>query len=808
MKQFISFYLLLACLTPQLFFANSVSSEEKNNPQTSETRGVVSGSVYDKTYNEPLAYVTIAIKNTSGEIVTGTISDENGEFSVNTLSEGKYLVEIQYIGFNTYSKEIEITKDNAKINLGLIQLEEAVAALDEVTVVAERSTMVQKIDRKVITVGKDLTTVGATASEIMNNIPSVNVDQDGNISLRGNANVRILIDGRPTNMDAAQILRQIPSTSIKQIELITNPSAKYDPQGMSGIINIILHKNSNNGFNGDINLNLTEGENARFNSNINLNYRQGKFNFYGTYGAYAGMFANDGRITKYNNPDTNIDESSLERFLGTNNRKTHLLKFGVDFHANDRNTFSAYTTKNIFESDFYTDITVDFFAEGIPSIAQIADFRSDNNINIYNFAYKHKFNDQGHEIHLEADYNTYESDEIARFSSPTHGAQNYRDLVDYKRDLTTINLDYTNPLSETSKLELGLEARFQRTDNNYDTNNATLNNADFFYHRDILSGYATFGQNFDKWAYQFGARLESYKVDAAFNQEGEETSFFTDDIFTVYPSAFVSYNLNEKNTVQLSYSRRVDRPGIQQISPIREFSTPQITVRGNQELVPQFTNSIEINYTKQLEKGSFTAGAFYRMIRDEINIAIQIDPLDPTRLIQSFDNFDDNNAYGFEFSGSYKPTKWWSVNASFDLYVQNLNGIVGTENVTVENTAYTARMNNSFKATKDLTFQLFGFYRGPNSMLQFDIEEMYFVNAGFRYNMLQGRATFSFNFNDIFDTQRSIVTTDRPTPFDGTFLWESQTWMVGLSYRFGGSNNKALQRKQRDANEASGGGFF
>jgi len=196
------------------------------------------------------------------------------------------------------------------------------------------------------------------------------------------------------------------------------------------------------------------------------------------------------------------------------------------------------------------------------------------------------------------------------------------------------------------------------------------------------------------------------------------------------------------------------------------------------------------------------------MIRDEINIAIQIDPLDPTRLIQSFDNFDDNNAYGFEFSGSYKPTKWWSFNASFDLYIQNLNGVVGTENVTVENTAYTARMNNSFKATKDLTFQLFGFYRGPNSMLQFDIEEMYFVNAGFRYNMLQGKATFSFNFNDIFDSQRSIVTTDRPTPFDGRFLWESQTWMVGLSYRFGGSNNKSLQRKQRDANEASGGGFF
>src|SRR5690554_3995177 len=358
-----------------------------------QNNGSISGSVSDQTLQEGIPYATIALKE-NDQVITGIMTQDNGIFTLKNLPLKKYTVEVAFIGYKTYTTVVDLTQSK-DVDLGKIFLEEDAILLEGIEIVAEQSTIEQKIDRKVINVGRDLLTAGATASEIMNNIPSVNVDQDGNISLRGNANVRILIDGRPTNMDAAQILRQIPSTSIKQIELITNPSAKYDPQGMSGIINIILHKNSNNGFNGDINLNLTKGENARFNSNINLNYRQGKFNFYGTYGAYTGKFANDGRITKFNNPDTVIDESSLESFIGINDRKTHLLKFGVDFHANDRNTFSVYTTKNIFESNFYTDIAVDFFDEGMPSITQIADFKSDNNINIYNFAYKHKLNDQG-----------------------------------------------------------------------------------------------------------------------------------------------------------------------------------------------------------------------------------------------------------------------------------------------------------------------------------------------------------------------------------------------------------------------------
>ena len=221
--------------------------------------GTVTGTVLDREFNQPIPYATISVSNPAGEVVTGTVSSEEGTFSLEKLPEGKYTYNVQNMGYATFTQEVEISSARQKIELGIVYLDASVAELDDVNIVAEVSTIEQRIDRKVVNVGKDLTTAGASAADIMNNIPSVSVDQDGNVALRGNPNVRILIDGKPSNMDAATVLKTIPSTSIKQIELITNPSAKYNPEGMSGIINIILHKNSNMGFNGDLSGGLTIG---------------------------------------------------------------------------------------------------------------------------------------------------------------------------------------------------------------------------------------------------------------------------------------------------------------------------------------------------------------------------------------------------------------------------------------------------------------------------------------------------------------------------------------------------------------------
>ncbi|KAA1243232.1 TonB-dependent receptor [Aquimarina sp. RZ0] len=769
--------------------------------------GTVTGKVIDKNLKQPIPYATIIINDGAGKVISGGITTDDGIFLIKDIANGTYILKVQFIGYTSYSQSIEVSRKNKDIDVGIITLEENVESLDDVTIVAERTTIEQKIDRKVINVGKDLTTTGGSAAEIMNNIPSVNVDQDGNIALRGNQNVRILVDGKPTNISPTQLLKQIPSTSIKKIELITNPSAKYNPEGLSGIINIVLHKNSNIGFNGNINLGLNFDKNARFNSSIDLNYRAGKVNIYGNYGSNITKNLNGGFVQRE-------DENLRQNFSFLDNNKSHLFKIGFDYYVNDKNTVSVYTNQNLF--DGLTSGTTEIIQDNQNDLIQDLISDSDNLGSTYNFDYKHDFKKDGHNIELEIDYNVFESDndDDFRFIGEDVFFTDYNDLINNERKNTTINLDYVNPLSEKTKLELGYETRLRRTDNDYQS--TLFPNSTYVYDRDIHSFYATYGKNYKKWSYQVGARVESYQVEAILDGQ----NVFDDDIFTVYPSGFLTYTPGEKDTYQLSYSRRVDRPGLNQVNPIREFSTPRITSVGNPMLDPQFTNSIEFNYIRRIKGGSVTGGVFYRIINDEINQTLLQDPTREDGQILTFENFDNNTAYGIEISSNYKPTKWWNFNASFDLYGQTQQGII--EDIEIVNNQevgvlvdkevdafiYNFRINNNFKATKNLTFQLFGLYRGEQEGIQFKSKPFYFVNTGARYNFLDGKGTASINFNDIFNTMRFRFSGDEPYPQNGQFQGETQTIFLGLSYRFGSGKNRKVSRKRRDKNEKSGGGIL
>ncbi len=788
-----------------LFFLSFWSIATIAQPKNDAIVGTIKGKVIDKNLKEPIPYATIVINEGVDKIISGGITTETGEFLIVDIPTGNYTLKIQFIGYATHSQPIEISRKSKDIDVGIITLEETAESLEGVTVIAERTTIEQKIDRKVINVGKDLTTTGGTAAEIMNNIPSVNVDQDGNIALRGNQNVRILIDGKPTNISATQLLKQIPSTSIKKIELITNPSAKYNPEGMSGIINIVLHKNSNIGFNGNINMGVNFDKNARFNNSIDLNYRTGKVNVYGNYGTNITKNLNAGFVFRE-------DDNTTQNFTFLDNNKSHLFKIGLDYYINDNNTISIYTNQNLFDglTNGITDVL--FLNNDQNDLIQNLVSDSDNLGSTYNFDYKHDFKKEGHNIELEVDYNVFDGDNDDDFSfiGGDGSFSGYNDLINNDRKNTTINLDYVNPLSETAKLELGYETRLRRTDNIYQS--TLFPNSDFKYDRDIHSLYATYGNSLEKWSYQIGARFESYQVDSVFKEKLESgddrIQEFEDDILTVYPSAYLTYSPGEKNSYQLSYSRRVDRPGLNQVNPIREWSVPRITSRGNQSLEPQFTNSIEANYTRKLEKGSFTSGVFYRLIDNEINQTLITDPVQNNSQILTFDNFDNNSAYGVELSGNYKATKWWSFNASFDLYGQTQKGIVDDIAREVDAVIYNFRINNSLKATKNLTFQVFGFYRGPQEGVQFKTKSFYFINTGARYNFLEGKGTFSINYNDIFNTLRFRFESDVPFQQNGRFKGETQTVYLGLSYRFGSGKNRKASRKRREDNEKSGGGIL
>ncbi len=786
--------------------------------------GIISGSVIDAVTGEPMPYVNVVIRNSGDSIITGGITDNNGDFLIDAIPEGKNKVEVQFIGYEKITREIDVSRAHIMHELSTITLSESSQMLEEVVVRGEISTVTQKIDRKVINVGKDLTSTGTTASELLNNVQSVSVDgQTGNISLRGNENVKILVDGRPTNVSAAQLLKQIPSSSIKSIELITNPSAKYNPEGMSGIINIVLHKNAMMGFNGSVNGGLTVGKNVRYNGATDLNFRTGKVNLFANYGGNTGKSEGGGEVWR-------TDNASHSIFTNENINTSHLFKVGADLYLNESNTLSVYTTQNLYDGNRKAGVLINF--EDILNSDNFSENIQDNYTGAYNLNFIHDFGREGHNIEFEISHSISDQGEEGNYEevmNPADLTSNYTDQVTDNVTGTVVNLDYTNPLSEKTKLEMGLESRTSTTRNLYETdrhqflyddNNmripdgdgwfltAPMGNSSFSYDRNIYSAYTNFNQEFGKLALQLGVRVEQYQVEAIFNQ-AEETEDYRDEKLTAYPSGFLTYSPGEKNQFQLSYSRRVDRPGIDQVNPIRSnWSSPLIIFVGNPELRPQFTNSYEINYTRRLKKGSVTLGTFYRRISDNIIRYTNADPLDDNKVEVTYANAEGASRYGVEMSGMIRPTGWWSINASFDLYSQQMTGYAFGNFVEVNSVATNVRMNNTFKATENLSFQLFGMYRGANEVIQWTFKPMYMVNTGVSLNVFQKKGTISLRVNDIFNTMRFRFESTNFYPSNGGFNWESRTAYVGYAHNFGQGDHKARKRRSRDSNELDGGGGF
>ena len=500
--------LLIAIL---MLFSFTVFAE--TDMPVGDKNGSLTGLIVDVNTQEPLPYVNVVIRDANNKILTGGITDSDGKFIIKKIPKGKNTVEIQYMGYKPFVRKLEFSSKLSAHKLGTVRLEEDTEVLGEVTVRAELSTVTQKIDRKVVNVGKDLTAAGATASEVLNNVQSVSVDsQTGSVSLRGNENVRILVDGKPTNISAAQLLQQIPSTSIKSIELITNPSAKYNPEGMSGIINIVLNKNANIGFNGNVNMGLTRGDNTRMNGSLDMNYKTGKVNFFLNFGANGGKRDNYGNVLRSSedeNGNVILDNDILQKFKFKSDNNSQLLKVGADIYLNKKNTLSFYTTQNFREGEFngvtkiYRGTELDYNS--------LMKSETDNSTGTYNVNYKIDFEKEGHNLEFEATYSKSDSPEDAVYTellNPIDLTSNYMDDVDNDYSNTLLNLDYTNPLSENTKLELGLEFRLNDTENSRVTNQHDFvyvdgsmvpdgdwfvteqkPNSAFTYDRSIYSGY-------------------------------------------------------------------------------------------------------------------------------------------------------------------------------------------------------------------------------------------------------------------------------------------------------------------------------
>ncbi|WP_420601740.1 TonB-dependent receptor domain-containing protein [Flagellimonas sp.] len=760
-----------------------------------QLNGTISGQVLDQGNNQPLAFASVVLKTQEEAIISGTITDNEGKFKLIELAAGTYVLEIEFIGFASKKTTISIKGDEI-INLPVLYLSESAERLEGVTITSQKSTIEQRLDRKVVNVGKDLISQGPSAIDLMNNLPSVNINSDGNLSFRGSENVRILVDGKLSNLEnPAEVLQQIPSNSIKKIELITNPSAKYNPDGLNGIINIVLKKTAQEGWNMAFSANSIIAQEERYSSSLSLNFKPKKTNYYLEYNNGFGDQIIDGLLNRFDLNSNQITRSAY-------NRKSNVIKLGVDFYPFKNTIFSVFTNQNFYNLEIDGDKNVVFEDDASMNFALNDLLIRDNHTQTYNADYKWLIDGDAHFLELEANYDLFNGDLTNDFDfNGNTTVPSYIETIDDTRSVLTMNLDYSLPLGEKAKLEMGGESRVNRIENDYSSTNVELQNSVFQYNRDIYSSYLIYSTALGKFNLNLGSRFEYYLVDASFNQGQSSVQLFNQELFNAFPSVFVSYKPSEESPhqYQLSYGRRIERPSFRQVNPIRQTTTPQVLVTGNFELRPQFSNSVEANYLYRFNKGSISSSVFYRRVQDEINRIGIFDQDDPNLLRLSYDNFDSNDAYGIEVGGNLRFANWWRTNVNMELYTRQQRGNIEGEEVTVQNTLANLKWSHNFILSKHITAALFGFYSGRQEILQYELKPNYYMNMGLRYNFANGKGSLSINANDVFGTQRFAFETYRTVFQEGQFLRDTQQVFFGLSYRLGGKLS-SVSRKKRNSN--------
>ncbi len=778
--------IIIIFISCQLFvFANSAPT------------GSISGVVIDSITKEKIEYVSVSLKK-NGKIISGVLTDKKGNFKISEIQEGTYVLEISFMGFQTHKQTINISKNKNKINLGVIQLKEDVTQLEAVEIRAETTSIIHKIDKRVIVVGNDLLAAGSTAAEILDNLPSVDVDADGVISFRGNTNVTVFLDGKPTSISSENLLEQLPANAIKEIELISNPSARYNPEGIGGIINIILNKNANLGFNG----NFLSGISFRMvepstNSSLNMNFKKGKINVFGNFGFSDRKRNREGFFNhEFNN--------TLNQYNTRNVVISKLIKFGVDFRINKKNVLSVYTHQNYLNTKRNYDSEV---TNPLNTIRINTDYYFKNRLQIYNLNYKVEFDKPEHNLEFEInidnsaiDQNNFNTDD-----STTSNLTNFEDVVDVSRSFAILNLDYANTFDNGLALELGLESRIRRADNNRQTNQLGIEPESLFeYDRNEYSFYVTVSKKInDKFSYKLGSRFEYFEF-ASFL---DENLVFGDDYRVWYPSVHLTYDKDKKNKFKIGYSKHVLRPGINQLNPTNLWNSYVMTLVGNPKLIPIFTDYFEFNYIRKFEKGTFNIVPYYQITRNWISQSVLQDPNDPNRLILSYENADKTYVYAFETFLDYKISKKWKINLGTFFSNTRHTGVIEGQDLAANINQFRLTLSQNFTITKKLRVSVLGKYYGKTRFLQITKEPFARIDIASRYRFLDNKANLSLKFGDIFDTMYQQFSSEIPYRFNGATTVDARNIYIGFSYNFGESKIKKRNRKRHEKQNMGNEGF-
>ncbi|MWB96117.1 TonB-dependent receptor [Flavobacterium sp. GA093] len=790
---------------------------------TTKTKVKITGKVLEKTTKQPLEYATVSVMlPNETKVITGGITNPKGEFEV-AVDPGTYDIKIEFISFKATEFKQKSIQDNT--NLGVVNLSEDAAQLNEVVVRAEKSTVEIKLDKKVYNVGQDMIVKGGTVSDVLENVPSVSVDVEGNVSLRGNENVRIFIDGRPSNaLNMAEALRQIPADAIDKVEVITNPSARYDAEGGAGILNIVLKKGKNLGFNGSFI--LSTGIPETYGASANLNYKTEKLNFFTSTGydyrtsEGSGMTnatnLNSGNIIGYTNEDKETErlrkgistKTGVEWTLAPNTYWTNAISYRNNNGTNsDLVNYDSYDENNVFTSTRYRLSNADDSGKDL-------EFTSN---------FLKNFNDKGHKLTIDFSYSKDKDANNAIITDETIGsgepAKFDTTFNNQKQNQFQSQLDYVLPFDNGSQFEAGYKGNFNKLNNEYSVSTDDEGNPiDGFlsntleYNELINSFYTQYGFKVTKFSFLFGLRWEDTKIDINLL---DTQNFNTKKYNNFFPSAFVNYEISDESSVSLSYSKRLSRPRGRFLNPATDFSSNINLFRGNPDLDPSFTDKYDVGYLKRWEKVTFSTSMYYEntkdvfsFVRSETGEYVGNSPV----ILSSPINLAKEQQFGFEFTLNYTPFKIWKINSSFNLSdtkttgdysFTNTQGDIITTNLNNETFSWFSRVNSRLSLPYKIDWQLSGMYFGPRNTAQGKVLGNYVINTAFSKDILKDKATIALNVSDLFNSRRMKNETNLESVTSySEFQWRKRQINLSFTYRL---NMKKTDRDKNAPKNGNGG---
>lgn len=777
----------------------------------------INGTVLEN--KQPVPYATVSVLSLpDSNLVTGAISDENGEFEIKNLKKGKYLLKVDFLGYESIYKNLgEIEKNT---DVGGISLLQGAQKLNEVTVTGTQRVVEVKIDKKVYNVDKDPATTGATGLEALQNAPSVNVDVDGNISLRGDEGVRILVNGRPLNIPAKQFLEQTPANNIEKIEVITNPSAKYNPEGTTGLINIILKKNTQKGINGSINSTFGYGIYAKNNNGINLNYRINKFNAFVNVGNNNSKRASGGTTERIFNIG---NDSTVNQFIDEDNFRINNslnAKAGLDYFYDENNVFYFSGGLNGGNDNGESLLNSFFYNQNGENLNQFSNRISTNNgdNSSYNFngGWQHKFAKENHTLDIDLNYsgdsrNNFEDNEET-FRNGSDGSINSISRVTQSEfnegSLFFGKADYVLPITDSIRFEAGINVTKEQPTNGvtrsmFNDSTQQFEIQDNFTNvfsvtRDILAFYSTVSLQKKKFGYKFGLRAEN----TVRNSELESGGDFKKSYLSFFPSTFVTYKLGKSTELQASYSRRLNRPNLFQLNPFISSSDPYNTRNGNPFLNPEFINNFELGASNYWKKFSLTGTVYYRQVNDLVRRFITLTDDGVNNV--SYKNQSQSSTIGNELIVTYTPNKRFRSSLDFNGWISTF--VLDSTDQGGNNTLKSYNINSatSYSFENGISLQANIRYNARFRVQQGVIDPRYGLDLSARIPVLDKKGTISLRFTDVLNTRQfAFRSQNLDYTFDILRKWETRVAYISFSYTFG----KQFKQRKRDSGGRDGGGY-